>query len=102
MKGKSVLLAMAMVLVVSSAWAAPFLACDDADIANVDSYIIEVDGVEYEAAFPMKYDLAGIVDGDHIIRAKAVNLWGQSDWSDPFEFSSGAAATPVGFGLTAD
>jgi hypothetical protein len=102
---RSLAISLVMVFAVAMAvpvFAAPFLVCDDADITNVDSYVVEIDGVEHTAPYPLKFDLDGITDGQHVVRAKAVNdLWGVSDWSDPFEFASGAALTPTGFGLTA-
>lgn len=73
-----------------SAHAAPFLTCDAPDpTAQVISYIVYKDGVEYatpaaETDGSLKLDLAGETPGQYEWSAIAVNVWGQSELSDPY------------------
>lgn len=32
-------------------------------------------------------DLAGIIDGSHTVRARFINVWGEGETSDPFDFN---------------
>jgi hypothetical protein len=84
--------------------AAPFLVCDPQ--AGVDEYIVEMNGVELpgvvsaEADGSIRYDLSGIVDGEHSVRLMAVNIWGPSGYSDPFVFTKALPGRPVGTNLS--
>lgn len=81
--------------------AAPFLVCDAEP--NVDSCVVEVNGVEFPTPYPLHYDLAGINMGAHTVRAKFVNaLWGDTAWSDPLDFTRPSLGVPSGLGLSAD
>ncbi len=90
-----------LLLMIGMADAAPFLVCDAEP--NVDSCVVEVDGVEFPTPYPLHYDLAGIATGNHTVRARFVNaLWGASEWSDPLDFTRPSLGVPSGLGLSAD
>jgi hypothetical protein len=75
---------------------------------EIIEFILEIDGqiisvppeVLPDGTFRIKYDLAGIANGNHTIRAKAKNIWEESVFSVPFDFRSGSPATPGGFRIT--
>jgi len=89
------LIAVLSVFIATTALAQPYLGVDPD--SSAEKYIIEADGVVYEAEFPIEqrehvtliFDLSEILQqsSTHIIRAKAVNAWGdESEWSVPLEF----------------
>ena len=64
--------------------AAPFLVCDED--SNVTSYLVTLDsGEEVEVPAPLRFDLSGISEGEHVIEVKAKNVYGESA-PVPFEF----------------
>ena len=88
--------------------ASPFLACDPPEAeSQVDGSQIEMDGT-WEAAIEVPgctekqpgctytdlnnvqhfilRDLSGVADGQHTVRARFVNVWGEGEISDPFVF----------------
>ena len=76
----------------------PFLVCDPNP--GADKVILEINGVETlefaaEVDGSLRYDLVGLADGDFVIRAKAGNIWGWSEWSVPL---SDTKAAPNAFG----
>ncbi|MCK5607972.1 hypothetical protein KAR91_39190 [Candidatus Pacearchaeota archaeon] len=76
----------------------PFLVCDPNP--GAEKVILEINGTEIpefatEADGSFRYDLAGMPDGDMVIRAKAGNVWGWSGWSVPFQDTK---AAPGAFG----
>ena len=97
----TVLLIMGLALSPVAVHAAPFLVCTAE--SNVDSCVIEVDGVEFPTPYPLHYDLVGITSGDHTVRVKFVNtLWGGSEWSDPLDFTRPLLGVPYGLGLSVE
>lgn len=90
--------AVLMVLIPVYALSAPFLICDPQ--ASAEWYVLEMDGIELPGVYDaepdgsLKYDLAGIVVGQHSVRALAGNMWGQSVYSDPFDFSKELPVVP--------
>jgi hypothetical protein len=74
------------------AFSSPYLVCDPNPGAT--KYILEMDGVELPEGVCLedgsfKVDMADYANtGEHTVRAKAGNLWGWSDWSVPFDFST--------------
>lgn len=77
----------------------PFLICDPNP--GAEKIILEINGVEIpefaaESDGSIHYDLAGLAEGDFVIRAKAGNMWDLwSEWSDPL---SDTKAAPNAFG----
>lgn len=92
-----------------NAYASPFLACDPPTETDITSGQVEFDGI-WEAAFEvpgctgMKVgcvwtdpadnvdhfifrDLAGVTDGQHSVRLRFNNVWGEGEISDPFVFN---------------
>lgn len=71
---------------------------------GVDTYDVELDGTVIATEYPaeadgsIRFDMVGTVDGDHSIRIKAKNLWGEA-WSTPFAFTKSVPQPPSGMGL---
>jgi hypothetical protein len=101
---KALFLAVCFVLAVATmAQANPFLTADD--MIGVDSYIVELDGVEQPESPAVSnhlwFDMAGITSGSHTVRAKGKNIWGVGPYSDPFVFEKALPGKPSGLGLRA-
>ena len=101
---KRLILAAILILTLTTlAQADPFLTAND--MAGVDSYIVELDGVEQPESPAVDnhlwYDLAGISMGSHTVRARGRNVWGVGEWSDPFVFTKELPGKPSGVGLRA-
>jgi hypothetical protein len=99
-------LALLIMLIPSVVFGSPFLVCDPIQQSfEVTEFILEIDGqvisvppeVLPDGTFRIFYDLAGITNGNHTIRAKAKNIWGESSWSAPFDFTSGMPTIPGGY-----
>ena len=104
---KKVLAVLVMVLMFcGSALADPWLVSDPNDGATV--FILEMDGVELqqeacESDGSIRFDMASYAGtGDHVLRAKAGNIWGWSAYSDPFNFNADIPGVPSGFGFSAE
>ncbi len=104
---KRLLFALVFVLMfgVSTVFAAPFLICDPQ--ANVDEYVLEINGTETsefasEVDGSVRYDLAALAEGAFTIKAKAGNIWGWSDWSDPLSDTKALPQTPMGLRVSSE
>ena len=103
---KLLLAVVAFFFMCGMAWSAPSLVCDPNTGAT--KYILEMDGVELpegvcEADGSLRHDMVSYANtGDHTVRAKAGNVWGWSDYSDPFPFNADVPGAPSGFGFSAD
>jgi len=87
-----------LLLLPSLVFASPFLICDPNP--GAEKVILEINGVEIpefpaEVDGSLRYDLVGLAEGAFTIRAKAGNVWGWTEWSDPL---SDTKATPNAFG----
>jgi hypothetical protein len=100
-------LALLFLLIPSLVLGAPFLVCTPMPASyEITEFILEIDGqiisvppeVLPDGTFRIKYDLAGIANGNHTVRVKAKNMWEESGF--PFDFRSGSPATPGGFRIT--
>ena len=100
---KRLLVIAAIVLMASTAWAAPFIVCDPQegvigyDITGLPggtvSYIAQADG-------SIKYDLAAVQNGTYELTVAACNIWGCGD-SVPFAFTKQLPSAPAGLRLLA-
>ena len=83
---KLCLVLLAMVLMASTVWAAPFLICDDPLVAEqVTSYEVFQDGVSIGITpAPLHFDLSGVTPGAYNFTATAINAWGSSSPSNPY------------------
>ena len=102
---KTLILILMLVLFPVFCFAAPFLVCDPQ--AGVNKYILEINTVEMPelAAEPdgsIRYDLAGIAEGDFIVRLKAGNIWGWSQYSDPLDFTKTLPQTPLNLRVSSE
>lgn len=102
---KRFLLALTLILTLATAAQAnPFLTADD--MAGVDAYIVELDGVDQPESPAVSnhlwFDLAGIAMGSHTVRARGKNVWGVGPYSDPFVFEKALPGKPSGVGLRAN
>jgi len=84
----------------------PFLVADPQPDTEVDHYIIELDSViiphdpETSPGFVrLHYDVSGVTDGLHTVRVKSGNMWGESAFTDPFDFTKALPPVPTGIGL---
>ena len=98
-----VLLGISVSLMASWSYAAPFVVTEPmtVDITECD---FELDGtvttVPAEVDESCKLDLAGIKVGDHAVKVKARNLWGESEYSPPFLFPKQLPPSPTVMGLS--
>jgi hypothetical protein len=94
-------LVMLLVIVSTSAWASPFLVCDDPNpTEEVTEYRLMIDGTEYFTPAPLHFDLSFIVEGTHSVTAFARNMWGESAASVPLAFERSLAVAPSGVTIT--
>ena len=95
---KAILILLAVLLLTGTAYAAPFLVCDTPDpTEQVILYIVYQDGVEIdrpvaEADGSLKMDLQAITPGVYDWTVKAVNVWGDSGFSNPYVSPSNAGS----------
>ena len=105
------ILALAIMLMASTAWAAPFLVCDCQD--DVEQYVLVFDGgtpiivdaVSTDCTGTQKrlsFDVAplALADGNHSIEGRAKNIWGESTVT-PFDFNKAVPSSGTGIGLSA-
>ena len=102
---KTLILAIMLLMFPVFCFAAPFLVCDPQ--AKVEKYILEINGVETPEfnARPdgsVRYDLVGLAEGPFMIRAKAGNVWGWSDWSAPFSDAKAVPGGPSGLRVSSE
>jgi len=110
MKVKVLFLVIVFLALTTAVWSAPFLVCDPPQAGEqLDYYVVEIGNrvlnhVEPDPTgkYGFKVDLYEQVlpDGDFTAKAKAVNIWGESEWSDPFVFSKGLPGKPGGVRLS--
>jgi len=83
----------------------PFLVCDPQE--GVTYYDLEIngtmtEGIPAEADGSIKYDLAGITEGDYTVRARCYNLWEVSDWSLPLDFTKAVPGKPTSLRVSSE
>ena len=97
---KKLILTILIVLMPCLAFANPFLVCDPNP--GAETIILEINGLEMpefpaEADGSLKYDLAGLAEGNFSVRAKAeFGVWGWSEYSVPFNFTKPSIQAPLG------
>ncbi len=86
---------------------AQYLTCDDVG-ENITKYMVDIDGAETETpavngAEPgtkhLWFDLTPVAEGSHIVKAKAGNDWGWSDWTPNLPFTKTLPGIPSGLVL---
>ena len=109
---KLIIAILAIVLMASTAWSAPFLVCDcQTDFDGHYELVfdggtpINADALQYDCPtgeVRVNYDVAplGLADGQHTLTGKAVNVWGESI-EVPFDFNKVVPANLLGIGLSA-
>ena len=99
---KTLLLVAVVILATATvSWAAPYCTCTKGAGSTPESYNIEGLGTFMPVATDIpaqsdgnfRLDLANLPQGIYTIRARSKNLWGVSDWSDPFSFTRPAQIT---------
>ena len=99
---KKAFIVLAVVLMASTAWAAPFLVCDPQEavvgyeirgIGEPVTWIAQQDG-------SLKYDLTNLANGTYTVSVAACNIWGCGD-SVPFVIAKQVPARPAGVRLVA-
>lgn len=94
-----------LLLAAAPALAGPFLVCDPPPVEQeVAQYEIFQDGVslgvvDAQADGSLRYDLVGVAPGAYNWTAKAMNVWGASELSDPY-LSPSPAGRPANLGLS--
>ena len=100
---KKLILIIAIVLVASTAYAAPFIVCDPQ--SGVVGY--EITGLGEPVTFvaqpdgSLKYDLASVNSDTYTLTVAACNMWGCSSTA-PFGFSKQVPSAPAGLRIVAD
>ncbi len=97
---KSLILAFVLVFVASVGWTAPFLVCDPPlpgdVVTNYKLFFDSGAAIDHvPVAGVIRYDLAGISAGNHIVKAQACNEWGCSADSLPFTFIKKIPGAPA-------
>ena len=64
-------------------------------IEAVDLYQVEMDGQIVADVVPNTYSLLTLADGSHTARVRAHNVWGWSEFSDPFVFVKSVPVVPA-------
>ena len=87
---------LAILLMATNAWGAPFLVCDVPPAEQqITQYEVYQDGVllatvDAEGDGSLRYDLVAVTPGAYDWTAKALNVWGVSVLSDPYVSPDGA------------
>jgi hypothetical protein len=93
--------------------AKPFVVCDPYPVAmSLDGFRIQFDGgawvdipltINPDGTKQIHYDLGplNLSTGNHVVKAKAYNVWGDSDESLPFSFPAGKPGSPTTLFLSA-
>ena len=112
MKKLITILALAIMLMATTAWASPFLVCDCQTDFDGNYELVFDGGVpiitpanQYDCPVGevrVNLDMAplALADGTHTMTGKAVNLWGEST-AAPFGFNKVVPANLTGIGLSA-
>ena len=86
----------------------PYLICDpipqeEADhfLVNIDGSIVQADAERDDAAGTCRlhHDVTGVSMGTHTAQVAAVNMWGDGEYSDPFDFTKSLPGPVSGLGL---
>jgi hypothetical protein len=100
---KKLILIAAILLLSTTAYAAPFIVCDPQ--AGVVGY--EITGLGEPVTFvaqadgSLKYDLASVNNGTYTLTVAACNMWGCSSTA-PFVFNKAIPAAPAGLRIAAE
>ena len=100
---KKLILIAAILLLSTTAYAAPFIVCDPQ--SGVVGY--EITGLGEPVTFvaqpdgSLKYDLASAPNGENNIQIAACNVWGCSS-TVPFVFNKAIPAAPAGLRIAAE
>lgn len=99
---------LAGLVMISTAYAEPFLVCDP--MPDAEQTQVTLDGTpqpwtDYQEAdfdgttYCVLMDLDSISTGGHTVTAKARNIWGETSDSDPLDFTKSAGGPPAGIGV---
>jgi len=86
----------------------PFLICDPMPQDEADHFLVEIDGDLIQAdaerdddagTVRLHHDVNGVDLGTHTARVAAVNMWGDGEFSDPFDFTKALPGAVSGVGL---
>jgi predicted phage tail protein len=69
---------------------------------ELDGTVVRVDAERNGADSRLHYNLDGISMGNHTARVRAVNGWGVSEYTAPFDFVALLPSMPSGIGLSVD
>lgn len=100
---KTLLLTIILLAAATGAAAAPYLVCDPQ--AGVVHYEVMFNDNVYEAPAEedgsIKWELEDVLVGEHTVRLRAANIYGDwSTWSDPFVFRRDTVTPPSGMRLS--
>ena len=100
-----------ILLLPTTAMAAPFLVCDPytVDGSEPTAFIVTLNGTTYTAPAVatgtnqvyLHLDLAGKVAANNTLTVKAQNIWRDSAASSPLVFVASPPASPAGLGFSA-
>ena len=94
---RTLFLVAAMVLATATmTWAAPFCVCEKGvgglptayNIEGLGTFMPVTTDIPAQSDGNFRLDMANLPQGSYTIRARSKNLWGVSEWSDPFQFTA--------------
>ena len=100
---KKLFLVLAIVLMASASWAAPFLVCDPQE--GVIGYTLTGltdDTIAAQADGSLKYDLASLPNGTYEVTVAACNIWRCGEPADPFPIKKQLPVAPAGLRIVAE
>jgi len=94
---RTLVISLIIVAAATLAYAGPYLVCDPDPVA--ESYVVVLDnGEQIETPAPLRYDLANIDEGQHVVEVQAKNKWGVSS-AVPLEFQKTLPVSPTNLRL---
>jgi len=86
-----------------------FLISTPQPAAEVDLFVIDIDGTVHNSPpqvdgslARLHFELPSLSFGNHTATVRAVNEWGDGQWSDPFDFVVQLPSKVSGLGLSVD
>jgi len=99
MKKLLCLMAFAILLFASTGWTATLVSDPTPEEDQVTMFNLFFDGGTAIETVPVnraiQYDMSGIADGSHVVKAQACNVWRCSDDSVPLVFTKKIPGVPV-------
>jgi len=101
-------IAFLFMLVPAIALGSPFLTCDPYPAeTEITKFVIDIDGVAVDSdphinedgTIIIRHDLSDLAVGSHVVKAKAINKWGESEWSAVYSFTKSIPGAPLNLNI---